>query len=110
MSVTVALDPTADRKPEQRAALARELQWLAAMLPLGTSNENFARVDDDRVAAIVATALLGLPSKASTRRSRAPWRRSACSAVSTARSTISWTRRRRADADARVARAAACAR
>ena len=64
MTVTIALGPTTDRNPEQRAALARELQWLAAMLPLGTSNDNFARVDDDRVAAIVATALLGLPSKA----------------------------------------------
>jgi formate hydrogenlyase transcriptional activator len=64
MTMTIAIDPTPDRKPEQRAALARELQWLAAMLPLGTNNDNFARVDDDRVAAIVATALLGLPSKA----------------------------------------------
>ena len=34
------------------------------MLPLGTSNDSFERVGDDRVAAIVATALLGLPSKA----------------------------------------------
>ena len=64
MTMTIAIDPTPDSKPERRAALARELQWLAAMLPLGTSNDNFARVDDDRVAAIVATALLGLPSKA----------------------------------------------
>ncbi|HEY5448946.1 MAG TPA: sigma 54-interacting transcriptional regulator [Polyangia bacterium] len=53
-----------DASSEQRAALARELQWLAGILPLGNGSEIFDGVADDRVAAIVATALLGLPSQA----------------------------------------------
>src|SRR5689334_239340 len=53
-----------DADNEQRAALARELQWLAAILPMGNGAELFDAVGDDRVAAIVATALLGLPSQA----------------------------------------------
>jgi formate hydrogenlyase transcriptional activator len=53
-----------DGEGEQRAALARELQWLAAILPLGNGTDLFDDVGDDRVAAIVATALLGLPSQA----------------------------------------------
>ena len=53
-----------DASGEQRAALARELQWLAGILPLGNGGELYDRVSDDRVAAIVATALLGLPSQA----------------------------------------------
>jgi PAS domain S-box-containing protein len=47
---------------QQRDALARELQWLAGILPIGSGSEDFEHVADDRVAAIVATALLGLPS------------------------------------------------
>jgi PAS domain S-box-containing protein len=53
-----------DTRGEQRDALARELQWLAGILPLGNGTEMFDAVSDDRVAAIVATALLGLPSRA----------------------------------------------
>jgi len=53
-----------DASSEHRAALARELQWLAGILPLGSGSEIFDGVADDRVAAIVATALLGLPSQA----------------------------------------------
>ena len=53
-----------DTSGEQRAALARELQWLAGILPLGGGTNIFDTVSDDRVAAIVATALLGLPSRA----------------------------------------------
>ena len=53
-----------DASGEQRAALARELQWLAGILPLGNETDFFTHVADDRVAAIVATALLGLPSRA----------------------------------------------
>jgi PAS domain S-box-containing protein len=53
-----------DVSPDRRTALSRQLQWLAAMLPLGNAGDNFDRIDDDRVAAIVATALLGLPSRA----------------------------------------------
>ncbi len=53
-----------DTSGEQRAALARELQWLAGILPLGGGTHIFDTVSDDRVAAIVATALLGLPSRA----------------------------------------------
>jgi formate hydrogenlyase transcriptional activator len=52
-----------DASIEQRAALARELQWLAGILPLGNGNEIFDGISDDRVAALVATALLGLPSQ-----------------------------------------------
>ena len=52
-----------DASIDQRDALARELQWLASILPLGTGNERYDDVDDDRVAAIVATALLGLPAQ-----------------------------------------------
>jgi PAS domain S-box-containing protein len=52
-----------DASIDQRDALARELQWLASILPLGTGNERYDDVGDDRVAAIVATALLGLPSQ-----------------------------------------------
>jgi PAS domain S-box-containing protein len=59
-----AIDASNDADLERRAALARELQWLAGILPLGTGNEIFDHVGDDRVAAIVATALLGLPSRA----------------------------------------------
>jgi PAS domain S-box-containing protein len=53
-----------DAEGQQRLALAQELQWLAGILPLGSGNEIFEAVADDRVAAIVATALLGLPSRA----------------------------------------------
>jgi formate hydrogenlyase transcriptional activator len=53
-----------DESNEQQAALARELHWLAGLLPLGNGTELFDGVADDRVAAIVATALLGLPSQA----------------------------------------------
>jgi PAS domain S-box-containing protein len=53
-----------DAAGEHRAALARELQWLAGILPLGNGTELYDAVADDRVAAIVATALLGLPSRA----------------------------------------------
>jgi formate hydrogenlyase transcriptional activator len=53
-----------DTSNDQSTALARELQWLAGILPLGNANGIFDRVNDDRVAAIVATALLGLPSPA----------------------------------------------
>ncbi len=52
-----------DASIDQRDALARELQWLASILPLGNGNERYDDVGDDRVAAIVATALLGLPSQ-----------------------------------------------
>src|SRR5580765_2286434 len=62
MTATRVMAMDADR--EQRGALARELQWLAAILPLGNGAELFDAVGDDRVAAIVATALLGLPSQA----------------------------------------------
>jgi PAS domain S-box-containing protein len=48
---------------EQRNTLARELQWLAGILPIGSGSEAYEHVTDDRVAAIVATALLGLPSR-----------------------------------------------
>ncbi len=58
-----AIDASSEQR-EQRAALARELQWLAGILPLGNGSEIFDGVADDRVAAIVATALLGLPSQA----------------------------------------------
>jgi len=57
-----AIDASNDN--EHRAALSRELQWLAGILPLGNGSELFEGVADDRVAAIVATALLGLPSQA----------------------------------------------
>src|SRR5262245_48240768 len=57
--VMIAVDP--DR--ERPAPAARELQWLAGILPLGDGNDLFEAVADDRVAAIVATALLGLPSR-----------------------------------------------
>ena len=53
-----------DASNDHRHALARELQWLASILPLGNGNERYDDVGDDRVAAIVATALLGLPSQA----------------------------------------------
>jgi formate hydrogenlyase transcriptional activator len=53
-----------DASGEQRAALAHELQWLASMLPLGNGSELLDAVSDDRVAAILATALLGIPSSA----------------------------------------------
>src|SRR5262245_66522158 len=53
-----------DASGEQRTALARELQWLAGILPLGNGSEHYDHVSDERVAAIVATALLGLPSQA----------------------------------------------
>ena len=39
---SIEADAVTATKPEQRAALARELQWLAAMLPLGDGNDNFA--------------------------------------------------------------------
>jgi formate hydrogenlyase transcriptional activator len=52
-----------DTSRDHREALARELQWLASILPLGNGNERYDDVGDDRVAAIVATALLGLPSQ-----------------------------------------------
>ena len=58
-----AIDVTSDDSREARSALVRELQWLAGILPLGNGNEFFDHVGDDRVAAIVATALLGLPSR-----------------------------------------------
>jgi PAS domain S-box-containing protein len=49
--------------PERDAALIRELRWLESLLPIsGASAEQ--PVGDDRVAAIVATALLALPSEA----------------------------------------------
>jgi formate hydrogenlyase transcriptional activator len=50
---------------ERRAALALELQWLGGVAPLdseGTAPRS--PIDDGRVAAIVATALLSLPSDA----------------------------------------------
>jgi formate hydrogenlyase transcriptional activator len=59
-----AIDASSVANSEQREALARELQWLAGILPLGNGNELYDGVGDDRVAAIVATALLGLPSQA----------------------------------------------
>jgi PAS domain S-box-containing protein len=52
-----------DASTDHRAALAHELQWLASILPLGSGTDLYDCVDDDRVAAIVATALLGLPSR-----------------------------------------------
>ena len=52
-----------DASSDDRAALARELQWLGSMLPLGDGREIHDGVADDRVAAIVATALLALPSR-----------------------------------------------
>src|SRR5215468_3193242 len=64
MTVTREGITAMDAAREQRAALARELQWLAGILPLGNGTELFDAVADDRVAAIVATALLGLPSPA----------------------------------------------
>jgi PAS domain S-box-containing protein len=64
MAADASVRPDERPSAERRAALARELQWLAAMLPLGSTTADFEHVDDDRVAAIVATALLGLPSQA----------------------------------------------
>jgi PAS domain S-box-containing protein len=64
MTVTTEGMTALDAEGEQRVALAQELQWLAGILPLGSGNEIFEAVTDDRVAAIVATALLGLPSPA----------------------------------------------
>jgi formate hydrogenlyase transcriptional activator len=64
MTVTREGMTAMDAAAEQRTALARELQWLAGILPLGSGTELFDAVADDRVAAIVATALLGLPSRA----------------------------------------------
>src|SRR6476661_130302 len=52
-----------DASSDDRTALARELQWLGSMLPLGDGQEIYDGVADDRVAAIVATALLALPSR-----------------------------------------------
>ena len=46
-----------DASTDHRAALAHELQWLASILPLGSGTDLYDCVDDDRVAAIIATAL-----------------------------------------------------
>ena len=57
------------------------------MLPLGNGSEIFDARGDDRVAAIVATALLGIPSSAVDEAIRARSRRRVCSGASIARST-----------------------
>jgi len=50
---------------ERRAALARELQWLGGVAPItGEETAPSSPVDDGRVAAVVATALLALPTDA----------------------------------------------
>jgi PAS domain S-box-containing protein len=48
---------------ERGAALARELRWLESLLPVPTA-EAAAPSGHDRISAIVATALLALPSEA----------------------------------------------
>jgi len=55
----LAVAPIARSTP--RAALAEELAWLAALMPGERSFGPSDAIGDDRVAAIVATALLALP-------------------------------------------------